>query len=81
MLFLLGALCGVILFGLGPLFRIAPELGLPGVILTLPLHNLIRTPLWVISCAAAANGLCYGLLFLAIGRLTKSRRRIGGVSR
>ncbi len=71
--FLLGALCGAVLFGLDGL-RIVPHLGTPGVLLSMPFHNSLAHPLWAISCILLANAFFYGLFFVCCGWLVSVLR-------
>lgn len=78
--FVIGFTIGVIIIGLGMsfiveipfigayLYTIAQALASPGVIVSLPLHNLIRHPMWAVGCIATVNGLIYGLIFMAIAK-------------
>ena len=79
--FLIGFTIGVMLIGIGTPFifeipaigaylhTLAQTLGSPGVLVSLPLHNLIQHPVWAVGCIATANGIIYGLIFMGVARL------------
>ncbi len=43
-------------------------LTIPGILLSIPLHNALASPIWVIGVMSCTNGLVYGLVARWIAR-------------
>ncbi|MYG12845.1 MAG: hypothetical protein F4171_08610 [Gammaproteobacteria bacterium] len=52
----------------------AEWLSAPGVLITLPLHNLVEAWWWAILVIALGNGLLYGVVAIAIGKVSRRVR-------
>lgn len=61
-----------------PLLGAALEiLSAPGVILSLPLHNLVERPWWAIAVITVMNAFFYGAAIGLLARLARRARRSG----
>ena len=82
--FLVGFTSGALIIGVGMSFifeipaigaylhPISQALGLPGMLVSLPLHNLIQHPVWAVGCIATVNGILYGLVFMVVAKMRAS---------
>lgn len=50
-------------------------LAAPGVVLSLPLVNLVRSPVWAVGCIAVLNGVVYGTAAALVFRRRGKRGR------
>ena len=78
--FLLGVLFGVAIIPVGMLGGIlglrfmnviSQVFATPGVVLSLPLHNLVPHPVWAVGVISVSNGIAWGFIFWLVGKMRK----------